>query len=145
MGPTWVLTAPDGPHVGPWTLLSGLLLVQWEATISTIADILFVGLLETNYSEIWIKMQQSSYKKINFTMLSVKCQSFCFGLNVLTCLLQKYFDLSLYIYTNKVLLNENSFIFKDFLWKIVLWGEGSGKWTLVKSFEVEWCIHASVN
>ena len=22
MGPTWVLSAPDGPHVGPWTLLS---------------------------------------------------------------------------------------------------------------------------
>ena len=21
MGPTWVLSAPDGPHVGPWTLL----------------------------------------------------------------------------------------------------------------------------
>ena len=25
MGPSWVLSAPDGPHVGPWTLLSGLL------------------------------------------------------------------------------------------------------------------------
>ena len=23
MGPTWVLSVPDGPHVGPWTLLSG--------------------------------------------------------------------------------------------------------------------------
>ena len=23
MGPTWVLSAPDGSHVGPWTLLSG--------------------------------------------------------------------------------------------------------------------------
>ena len=23
MGLTWVLSAPDGPHVGPWTLLSG--------------------------------------------------------------------------------------------------------------------------
>ena len=23
MGPTWVLSAPDGPYVGPWTLLSG--------------------------------------------------------------------------------------------------------------------------
>ena len=23
MGPTWDLSAPDGPHVGPWTLLSG--------------------------------------------------------------------------------------------------------------------------
>ena len=23
MGPTWVLSAQDGPHVGPWTLLSG--------------------------------------------------------------------------------------------------------------------------
>ena len=24
MGPTWVLSAPDGPHVGPLTLLSGM-------------------------------------------------------------------------------------------------------------------------
>ena len=24
MGPTWVLSAPDGPHDGPWTLLSGM-------------------------------------------------------------------------------------------------------------------------
>ena len=24
MGPTWVLSAPDVPHVGPWTLLSGM-------------------------------------------------------------------------------------------------------------------------
>ena len=23
MGPAWVLSAPDKPHVGPWTLLSG--------------------------------------------------------------------------------------------------------------------------
>ena len=23
MGPTWVLPAPDGPHIAPWTLLSG--------------------------------------------------------------------------------------------------------------------------
>ena len=26
MGHTWVLSAPDGPHVGPWTLLSGKLI-----------------------------------------------------------------------------------------------------------------------
>ena len=25
MGPTWALSAPDGPHVGPCTLLSGML------------------------------------------------------------------------------------------------------------------------
>ena len=24
MGPIWVLSAPDGPHVGPWTLLLGI-------------------------------------------------------------------------------------------------------------------------
>ena len=24
MGPTWVLSATDGPHIGPWTLLSEL-------------------------------------------------------------------------------------------------------------------------
>ena len=26
IGPTWVLSAPDGPHIGTWTLLSGHLL-----------------------------------------------------------------------------------------------------------------------
>ena len=32
MGPTWVLLAPDGPHVGPWALLSGcLLLFCWSS------------------------------------------------------------------------------------------------------------------
>ena len=24
MGPTWVQSAPDGPRVGPWTLISGV-------------------------------------------------------------------------------------------------------------------------
>ena len=28
MGPTWVLSAPDGPHVGPGTLLSGVLFMH---------------------------------------------------------------------------------------------------------------------
>ena len=29
MGPIWVLSAPDGPLVGPWTLLSGYLRQDW--------------------------------------------------------------------------------------------------------------------
>ena len=30
MGPTWVLSAPDGPHVlAPWTLLSGMCCLLW--------------------------------------------------------------------------------------------------------------------
>ena len=29
MGPTWVLSAPAGPHVGPWTLLSGMISIEW--------------------------------------------------------------------------------------------------------------------
>ena len=29
MGPTWALSDPDGPHVAPWTLLSGLAIASW--------------------------------------------------------------------------------------------------------------------
>ena len=29
MGSTWVLSASDGPHVGPWTLLSGVVCCRW--------------------------------------------------------------------------------------------------------------------
>ena len=28
MGPTWVLSVPDGPMLAPWTLLSGTALVR---------------------------------------------------------------------------------------------------------------------
>ena len=43
MGPTWVLSAPDGPMLSPWTLLSGYLsfkleipiLVRWHLNIET--------------------------------------------------------------------------------------------------------------
>ena len=31
-GPTWILSAPDGPHVGPWTLLSG---IHWKPPVVT--------------------------------------------------------------------------------------------------------------
>ena len=46
LGPTWVLSAPDGPHVGPWTLLSGkhVLLFWWPQTgtqMNVIAVVLF--------------------------------------------------------------------------------------------------------
>ena len=33
MGPTWVLSAPDGPHVGPMNLLLGLILPLLAETL----------------------------------------------------------------------------------------------------------------
>ena len=31
MGPTWVMLYPGGPHIGPWTLLSGyILFLRWR-------------------------------------------------------------------------------------------------------------------
>ena len=44
---------------------------------------LLIGCLGTNFSEILIKIQTFSFKKMYLKMLSGKCQPFCFGLNVL--------------------------------------------------------------
>ena len=41
MGPTWVLSAPDGPHVARWTLLWGISMLHWTFLL----DI---------YSVVWI-------------------------------------------------------------------------------------------
>ena len=35
MGPTWVLTAPDGPHVGPMNLAIRVVICNFVAVIST--------------------------------------------------------------------------------------------------------------
>ena len=39
MGPTWVLSAPDGPHVGPGTLLSGMVCTSLIIMITLLAII----------------------------------------------------------------------------------------------------------
>ena len=48
------------------------------------AGILLMGLIGTNSSETWIRIQIFSLKKIRLIMSSAKYQSFCVSLNVLT-------------------------------------------------------------
>ena len=40
MGPIWVLSAPDGPHVNPWILLSGTLIIVFVIMPPTAPDII---------------------------------------------------------------------------------------------------------
>ena len=54
-----------------------------QAIIWTNAGILLIGPLGTNFSEILIKMQTFSLKKIRLKMSSAKWWLFCPGLNVL--------------------------------------------------------------
>ena len=49
------------------------------------AEIMLIGPLETNFSEILIEIQTFSFKKIRLKMSSAKCRPFCLGLNVLMC------------------------------------------------------------
>ena len=54
-----------------------------QAIIWNIAGILLIFPLGANFSEIFIKIHTSSFKKRHLKMLSVKCYPFCFGLNML--------------------------------------------------------------
>ena len=54
-----------------------------QAIIGTIAGILSIELLETISSEILVKIQQISYKKINLNVSSAKYRSFCLDHNML--------------------------------------------------------------
>ena len=68
-----------------WSLIgnNGLSPVQCQAIISTNTGLLLFGHLGTNFSEIWMKINISSFKNIFFNILSAKWQSFCLSLNVL--------------------------------------------------------------
>ena len=55
-----------------------------QVIIWTNAGMLLIGPLGTNFSEILIKIQIFSLKKIHLKMSSAKCRPFCLGLNVLT-------------------------------------------------------------
>ena len=55
-----------------------------QAIIWTNGGILLIGPLGTNFSEILIKIQTFSLKKIRLKISSAKCCSFRLGLNVLT-------------------------------------------------------------
>ena len=54
-----------------------------QAIIWTNAEMLLIGPLGTNFSEILIKMHTFSFKKIHLKLSSAKWQPFCLGLNVL--------------------------------------------------------------
>ena len=54
-----------------------------QAIIWTIARILLIGPLGTNFNEILISIQTFSFKKMHLKMSSAKWRPFCLGLNVL--------------------------------------------------------------
>ena len=61
---------------------------EWrQAIIWTNAGILLIGPLGTNFSEILIKIQTFSLKKMHLKMSSAKWRPFCLGLNVLIWLI----------------------------------------------------------
>ena len=55
-----------------------------QAIIWTNAGMLVIGSLRTNLSEILIRIQTFSFKKLHLKMLSVKWHPFCLSFNVLT-------------------------------------------------------------
>ena len=73
--------------VGNLTIISsdnGLSPGRGQAIIWTNAEILLIGPLDTNFSEILIKILTFSFKKMCLKVSSAKWRPFCLGLNVLT-------------------------------------------------------------
>ena len=62
----------------------GLSLARHQAIIWISAEILLIGHLRTNFSEIWIEIFIFSFKKTHLKMSSGKSRPFCIGLNMLT-------------------------------------------------------------
>ena len=56
---------------------NGLTPVRCQATTRSNADLSSIGLLGTNFSDVWIKIEEFSFKKIHLKMLSAKCWPFC--------------------------------------------------------------------
>ena len=74
--------------VGNLTIISldnGLSPGRRQAIIWTNAEILLIGPLRTNFSEILIAIETFPFKKKHLKMSSGKCQPFCLSLNVLPC------------------------------------------------------------
>ena len=63
---------------------SGLSLTRWQPITWTNVEILLIWLLGTNFSEILIKIDTFSFKKMHLKMSSGKWRPSCLGLNVLT-------------------------------------------------------------
>ena len=73
---------PLVPHIcvrelGSISSDNGLSPVQRQAITWTNADLLSIGLLGANFSEIWIQIQSSSFMKRHMKMSSAKWQPFC--------------------------------------------------------------------
>ena len=66
---------------------NGLSPARCQAIIWTNIGILLIGLLETNFSEILIEIHTFPFKKMDLKMPFGNWWPFCFGLNVLTQLL----------------------------------------------------------
>ena len=48
--------------------------VQWQAITWTIADLLSIGPLGTNFSEILVKIQNFPFMKMHFKLLKIICE-----------------------------------------------------------------------
>ena len=83
-----------------------------QAIIWTNAGILWIGPLETNFSEILIGIQTLSFKKMHLKMSSAKWHPVCLGLNVLMkfcgihlrAILKRVLKLLFCIMTSKIIL-----------------------------------------
>ena len=74
----------DADHMGScsWVNIgsgNGLSPVRRQAITWTNTDLLFVGHIGTNISEIWIKKQIFSFNKMHLKTSSIKCPTFCPG------------------------------------------------------------------
>ena len=65
---------------------NGLAPGRRQTIISTNDEILLIGPLGTNFSEILIRIQTISFTKMHLKMSSAKWRPFCLGLNELTCI-----------------------------------------------------------
>ena len=67
-----------------------------QAIIWINAGILLIGPLGTNFSEILIRIQTFSFKKVYLKMSSAKWRPFCLVLNVLMIVINKHIDGTVY-------------------------------------------------
>ena len=103
---------------------NGLSPCRHQAVIWTNAGILFIGALGTNFSEILIKIDKFSFKKMHFKMSSGKWRPFCLDLNMLTMVGRVLLTLTPIILSRRALwsrglqLRPNSrYLAYHFLWK----------------------------
>ena len=86
--------------VGKLTIIgsdNGLSPARRQAIIWTIAGILLIGPLGTNFSEILIRIQTFSFTKMQLKVSSAKWRTFCLGLNVYQLLVVVFFRLLIHI------------------------------------------------